>query len=129
MHQKQPPANTALALPGGSGGRAYAVEQAVTANALGWQVAEGRDAMTGFGSFDATVNTFEKMLTGRDYVCGKSFTAADVYVGSTIDWGLGFKSIPSRPAFEAYAERVRARPAYKAAKAINDARIAAMQKG
>ncbi len=104
------------------------MEQAVTARALGWQVPEGRDGMAGFGSFDATVSAMEKMLTGRDYVCGKTFTAADVYVGSTIDWGLGFKSIPSCPAFEAYAERVRARPAYKAAKAINDARMAAMQK-
>lgn len=104
------------------------LEQAVTARALGWQVPEGRDGMAGFGSFDATVNALEQMLTGRDYVCGKIFTAADVYVGSSVDWGLAFKSIPSRPAFEAYAERLRSRPAYKSAKAINDARMAAAQK-
>jgi glutathione S-transferase len=104
------------------------MEQAVTARAMAWAVPEGREGMAGFGTFDASVSALEQMLTGRDYVCGKAFTAADVYVGSTVDWGLGFKSIPSRPAFEAYAERVRARPAYKAAKAINDARIAATQK-
>lgn len=103
------------------------VEQAVTTRALGWQVPEGRDSMTGFGTFDASIDALEHLLTGRDFVCGESFTAADVYVGSTIDWGLMFKSIPSRPAFEAYAERLRERPAYKSAKAINNARMAEMQ--
>lgn len=104
------------------------MEQAVTARALGWHVPEGRDGMAGFGSFDGAVSAMEKMLTGRDFVCGKTFTAADVYVGSTIDWGLAFKSIPGCPAFETYAERVRARPAYTSAKAINGTRIAATHK-
>lgn len=104
------------------------VEQAVTAKALGWAVPEGRDGMAGFGSFDAAINALETMLTGRDYVCGDQFTAADVYVGSSVDWGLMFKSIPSRPAFEAYAERLRARKPYQQAKAINAARVAEMQK-
>lgn len=103
------------------------MEQAVTANAMGWQVPEGRDGMAGFGTYENAVNALETMLNDRDYVCGKTFTAADVYVGSTVDWGLSFKSIPSRPAFEAYAERLRDRPAYKSFKAINAARIAEVQ--
>lgn len=103
------------------------IEQAITANAMKWDVPEGRDMMTGFGTFEASVNALEKMLGDRDFVCGKTFTAADVYVGSTVDWGLSFKSMPSRPAFEAYAERLRERPAYKAFKAINNARVAEMQ--
>ena len=103
------------------------MEQAVTANAMGWQVPEGRDGMAGFGTYDNAVNALETMLNDRDYVCGKTFTAADVYVGSTVDWGLSFKSIPTRPAFEAYAERLRDRPAYKSFKAINAARIAEVQ--
>ena len=41
-------------------------------------------------------------------------------VGSQVDWGLLFGSIPSRPAFEAYAERFRERDGYKAAKAIDN---------
>ncbi|MEQ1781337.1 MAG: glutathione S-transferase family protein [Hyphomonadaceae bacterium] len=103
------------------------IEQAITANAMKWEVPEGRDMMTGFGTYENSVNALEKMLSDRDYVCGKTFTAADVYVGSTVDWGLSFKSIPSRPAFEAYAERLRARPAYKSFKAINAARVAEVQ--
>jgi glutathione S-transferase len=104
------------------------VEQAVTSRAMGWQVPEGRDGMAGFGSFDAAIGALEQLLTGRDYVCGSTFTAADVYVGSTVDWGLMFKSIPTRPAFEDYAARLRERPAYKSAKAINGARMAETEK-
>ena len=58
-------------------------------------------------------------LESRAYVCGDRFTAADVYVGAQVDWGLLFKSLPERPEFLAYAERLRERPAYKAAKAID----------
>ena len=68
------------------------------------------------------MDTFETLMTGRDYVCGDRFTMADVYVGSQVDWGLTFGSMPSRPAFEDYAARLRERPAYKEAKAI-DARL------
>ena len=103
------------------------IEQAITANSMKWEVPEGRDMMAGFGTFENAVNALEKMLSDRDYVCGKTFTAADVYVGSSVDWGLAFKSMPSRPAFEAYAERLRARPAYKSFKAINAARTAEVQ--
>jgi glutathione S-transferase len=44
---------------------------------------------------------------------------ADVYVGSEIDWGLTFGLLPPLPALVGYAERCQARPAYKAAKAID----------
>lgn len=96
------------------------VEHAVTSEAMGWSVDDSqKQVMVGFGSYERAMDAFEGMLDGRDYVCGARFTMADVYVGSQIDWGLSFKSIPSRPAFEAYAERLRGRDAYKAAKAID----------
>lgn len=103
------------------------VEQAVVANSMGWSV-DQKEGMVGFGSYERTMDAFESMLEGRDYVCGQRFTMADVYVGSQIDWGLAFKSIPSRPAFEAYAERLRQRDAYKSAKAIDMQLIEETQK-
>jgi glutathione S-transferase len=66
-------------------------------------------------------------LSSHDYVCGDRFTMADVYVGSHVDWGLLFKSFPERPSFTAYVERVRARPAYREAKEIDNQLIAEMQ--
>ena len=104
------------------------VEQAVVARTMGWEVPEGREGMVGFGSFDRTLDTLDQHLSNSAFVCGDRFTMADVYVGSQVDWGLMFGSIPTRPAFEAYAERFRAREGYKAAKAIDNALIEAAQK-
>lgn len=95
------------------------LEQAVVSRAMGWEVPEGKQGMAGFGSYDRTIDALEGMLTGRDWVCGARFTMADVYVGSQVDWGLNFGSIPPRPAFAAYIERIQKREAYKAAKTID----------
>lgn len=104
------------------------LEQASVSNSLGWKPDDAQKGMVGFGSYDRAVDALESMFEGRDHVCGERFTMADVYVGSQIDWGLHFKSLPSRPVFESYAERIREREAYKAAKAIDIAMIEEMQK-
>lgn len=105
------------------------VEQAIVAHTMKWD--EGLDARksatVGFGSYDKTVETLAGMLSGRDYVCGDRFTAADIYVGAQVDWGLQFGTLPVRPEFEAYAGRLRDRNAYKAAKKIDSDHIAAMR--
>jgi len=104
------------------------VEAAVTNKAMGFILPEGRERSAGYGSLDDTLDTLETAVTGRSWICGGTFTAADVYVGAQIDWGLTFGTIPSRPAFEAYAARLRERPAYKRQKEIDNALIAEMQK-
>jgi glutathione S-transferase len=103
------------------------VEQAVTNNALGWVPNEEQEASVGFGSFERTIDTLAGWFADHDYVCGARFTMADVYVGSAVDWGQAFKSMPARDSLVAYAERVRQRPAYQAAKAIDNGLIADMQ--
>jgi glutathione S-transferase len=99
------------------------VEQAVVVKSMGWEVPEGREGMVGFGSYDRTIDALESHFESHDFVCGTRFTMADVYVGSQVDWGLTFGSIPPRPAFVAYADRLQARDAYKAAKGIDAALI------
>jgi glutathione S-transferase len=108
---------------------AGSVEYAVVARAMGWEVPPGREATAGFGTYDRMVDALEAWLSDHDYVCGDRFTMADVYLGSQVDWGLQFKTLVERPAFVAYAERVRARPAYAEAKAIDMGLIAAAQAG
>lgn len=103
------------------------VEQAVVTRNMGWEAPPERTIMLGYGSYDLAIDTLEAMLDGRQYVCGDRFTMADVYVGSQVDWGVTFKTMPSRPAFEAYAERLRGRDGYKTGKAIDNALIAEMQ--
>ncbi len=95
------------------------VETAVTARSMGWEVPKDREMMAGWGSYDRTIAALEGHFADNKFVCGARFTMADVYVGSQVDWGLTFGSIPPSEAFVAYAERLQARTAYKAAKAID----------
>ncbi|MEJ7927332.1 glutathione S-transferase family protein [Sphingobium sp. AN641] len=103
------------------------VESAITNKALGFVVPDGRERMAGYGTLDDTLNALEQAVSGDGWICGDRFTAADVYVGSQIDWGLAFGTMPARPAFEAYASRLQARPAYQRQKEMDNALIAKMQ--
>jgi len=103
------------------------VEAAVTNHAAGFMVEPGRERMFGYGTYERTIDALEGAVSERDYVCGDQFTAADVYVGSQIDWGMQFGTMPERPAFSAYAERLRAREGYRRAKDIDNALIAQMR--
>lgn len=100
------------------------VEAAVINRALQWEVPADKQMMAGYGNFDAAMDGLETAIAGKTWICGDRFTAADVYVGSQIDWGLAFGSMPSRPAFADYAGRLRDRPAYKRQKAIDNALMA-----
>ena len=74
------------------------VESAVTNKSLGFVVPEGRDRMAGYGSLTAVIPAFRARC--RERLCGgRSATAADVYFGSQIGWGMQFGSIEKRPAF------------------------------
>ena len=103
------------------------IEAAITNHSAGFDPSPEKEMMFGYGNYDRVIDTLEAALTGRDYICGGRFTAADIYVGSHADWGIQFGSIPPRPAIAAYAERVRQRPAYQSAKAIDGALIAEAQ--
>ena len=104
------------------------LEQAIISHAMGWQAKDAQgEAMLGFGSFERTMDALDSWLQDRDYICGSRFTMVDVYLGSQVDWGLAFGTMPDRPAFQAYAGRLRTRPAYAAAKAIDNELIAQMQ--
>jgi glutathione S-transferase len=71
-----------------------------------------RIGAVGWGSYDDTVNALEQAITPGPYILGETFSAADVYVGSQISYGLMMmKSLEPRPSFQAYAARVNERPA------------------
>ena len=97
------------------------LEAAGSNRALGFQVPEDRRVMIGYGSYAEVVETLENALTDRSYIAGSSFTAADVYVGSHLMWGMQFGSIDRRPAFEAYVGRIHDRPAHLRATELDDA--------
>lgn len=104
------------------------LESAVTNKAFGFTVPEGREGTAGYGSFADVMDALEAAVSGGAHVAGEGFTAADLYLGSHIGWGLAFGTIEKRPAFERYWERVGTRPAALRARVIDDALVAERQR-
>lgn len=101
------------------------LESAVTNRALEVAVPAEKTGFVGYGSFDLVVDTLEAALTGKDWLGGSAFSGVDVYVGAQVIWGLQFNTLPDRPAFAAYRDRLVERPAYGRATALDDALVGA----
>lgn len=101
------------------------LEQAVVNRALGFEVPADKQRMAGYGTFDAVMDTLQQALAGGGYIAGDSFTAADVYIGASVGWGLQFGSVEERPGFADYAALVADRDAYRRAVELDDAAMPA----
>jgi glutathione S-transferase len=101
------------------------LEAAVTNKAFGFEVPEDRKGMAGYGCLADVNSTLDGALSGGDYILGDRFSAADVYLGSHIGWGMQFGTIDKRPTFERYWQRLSARPAAMRGKEIDDGLMAA----
>jgi len=101
------------------------VEAAVTNRALGFVVPDGQQRMAGYGCYDDAIGTLEQAVSETDYIAGENFSAADVYVGSQLAWGLQFGSIDKRPAFVDYVAKITARDAYRRANDLDNAAMKA----
>ncbi len=118
-----------LAPPAGERGAYYRwlffaagpLEAAVTNRAFGLAPPEDKEAMVGYGNFPTVMAALERAVEGAGYVAGEDFSAADVYVGSHVFWGLQFELIEKRPAFETYWSRLETRDAYRRAAALDEA--------
>jgi glutathione S-transferase len=97
------------------------LEAATSNKVMGFAVPPGREMMMGYGTYDAVIDALEGALSGREYLVGERFTAADVYVGSHIGYGMEFGATEKRPVFERYWQRLASRPAASRAKQIDDA--------
>ena len=103
------------------------LEAATSNKACGFE-APDKAFMLGYGSLERTLDALEGVLAGGDFLAGGAFSAADLYLGSHLGWGMLFGTTPKRPVFEAYVAKVTDRPAYVRAKAIDGALIAELQK-
>jgi glutathione S-transferase len=104
------------------------IEAANTNKSLGVVVPIERAQMVGYGSQERTLAAVEDQLNRCEYIAGDRFTAADVYVGSHIGFGMMFGAIDKRPAFERYWALVGTRPAALKAREIDDKLVAQQQK-
>ena len=103
------------------------LEAAASNKALGVVVPPERERMMGYGNYALTLNTLESAVSQADYLVGNKFSAADVYVGSHIGFGMQFGTIEKRPAFETYWGRLSARPAWPRANKLDDEAAASMK--
>jgi glutathione S-transferase len=104
------------------------IEAAVSNKALGFVVPQERERMMGYGTLGQALNALEIAVSQNKYLTGDNFTAADLYVGSQIGFGMMFGTLEKRPAFEKYWQVVSGRPAYTRAKDLDDALAAELKK-
>jgi glutathione S-transferase len=72
-----------------------------------------RTSSLGYGTYADTLNAVEKALAPGPYLLGDRFSAADVYVGSQIGFGMMTRGLEPRAAFQSYLARLAERPAYR----------------
>jgi glutathione S-transferase len=96
------------------------LEAGIVNQSLNVEVPKERRGMVGYGSLPRMFDALEGALA-RGFVAGDRFTAADVYVGAQVGWGLRFGTVEARPAFTEYWERLSQRPAYLRATELDDA--------
>ncbi len=97
-------------------------EQAVVNTSFGWVPGSPQEAArTGYGSLETVVRSLTGHLEKNDYIADGRFTAADVYVGSQVGWGLQFNTIPANEVLAAYWARLKDRPAKLSADAKDNA--------
>ncbi len=104
------------------------VEAATSNKAAGFEVPPERSRMMGYGTYATTIDTLEKAVSSG-YLAGGRFSAADLYVGSHLNYGMRFGTIEKRPAFESYVGLLLTRPAFVRASQIDDELAAQMQGG
>ena len=75
--------------------------------------------MAGYGNMQRTLDALEQAVTQTDFVAGDAFSAADVYVGSQVAWGLQFGTLEKRDAFVTYAAKATDRDAYRRANELD----------
>jgi glutathione S-transferase len=73
-----------------------------------WEVSK---ATSGWGNFDTMIEVLEKQLAERTWLLGDRFSAADVLVGSSVNFIRMFGLLPDSPVLQAYVDRCLARPA------------------
>lgn len=77
--------------------------------------------MAGYGRVEDVVDTLDQLLSGRSFIAGDRFTAADLMTAAYLGWYMDFKLLEPRPSFEAYVTKHRQRAAALRAQQLDDA--------
>ncbi len=94
------------------------VEAASLNKELGVEENEKIRSFAGYGCYEDIANTLEQALSGRDYIVGDGFTAADLYLATNINSDMHCGLLEKRPVFVDYCQRLYSRSAAIRAKEI-----------
>ena len=73
----------------------------------------------GWAPFDDVIAYLTRELSGRSYLLGDRFSAADIVIGGSLGFLMERGVVPGSEVFKSYAERVTSRPAHARAQAID----------
>jgi glutathione S-transferase len=101
------------------------LEQAVVNTSFGWLTKDQHEKRrAGYGDLADVLGALTGHLARNDFIADGRFTAADVFIGSQVSWGMQFGTIPASEVLSAYWARLKDRPALTAANAKDNALIA-----
>lgn len=66
----------------------------------------------GYGDFERVVYTIEQALTGKSYLVGAQFTAADLYLCAFLQFSYRMQVWPESSVCRNYIQRIEQREAY-----------------
>ncbi|UTW60131.1 glutathione S-transferase [Kordiimonas sp. SCSIO 12603] len=92
------------------------IEPAMAEKFGGW---EANKYSHGWGDYESMIETLVSALTGKEWLVGDKFTAADVMIGSTCYFMKKFNILPDNDVLDAYVARCLERPAYQTALKID----------
>lgn len=75
----------------------------------------------GWGDYARVEKVLLDAIPADGWMFGPDFTAADLYIASSLSFLMGFGMMDKKPAFEAFVARAQARDSYRRARAIEDA--------
>ncbi|UBX50653.1 glutathione S-transferase family protein [Providencia alcalifaciens] len=88
------------------------IESAFTIKDLGIELNEEQQKSSGFGSVERTMACLEFALNNaKPFICGKQFTAVDVYVGAFVMFLVKYQIMEATPAMKIYMKNLSTIPA------------------
>jgi len=100
------------------------LESAIINQALGVELEAEQKGFVGYGDMGRVLDTLETAVGKHKFITGDEFSAADVYLGAQLSFGLQFGTVEKRKTFEDYVQRATDREAFRRAAALDDAVLA-----
>lgn len=100
------------------------LESAIINQALGVELKAEQKGFVGYGDMGRVLDTLETAVGRHKFITGSKFSAADVYLGAQLSFGLQFGTVEKRKTFEDYVQRATDRDAFRRAAALDDAVLA-----